>query len=180
MSPCSTTPDTLSDSDSSEEVDDLEVDEASNLSDNHGLSISMASLYSEADVLKRPRGAPDGASDIFSAEGVALSLISKFNEKQLPKASDLEWLVSEEEVPKAAQALLPLPKSWPVNPDEFEVPISTLRGTFEWAPPRPQIIFTIHPPPTYEFVSFLFVFENVVLGVKYCWQSRTTVVLGAA
>lgn len=53
----------------------------------------MASLYSDADILRKPRGAPDGASevvastpsDILSAEGVALSLISKFNEKHLPK-----------------------------------------------------------------------------------------------
>lgn len=47
--------------------------------------MSMASLYSEADVFKSIRGAPDGASDILSAEGVALSLISRFNEKQLPR-----------------------------------------------------------------------------------------------
>lgn len=61
------------------------------------------------------------------------------------RASDLEWLISEEEVP---QALLPLPKSWPVNPDESENEFSTpLRGTTEWAPPRPQIIFTMHPMP---------------------------------
>ncbi|RZC43316.1 run domain Beclin-1 interacting and cysteine-rich containing protein, partial [Asbolus verrucosus] len=146
VSPCSTTPDSLSDCASSDEVDDLEIDDASNLSDNHGLSVSMASLYSEADVLKRPRGAPDGASDIFSAEGVALSLISKFSEKQLPRASDLEWLVSEEDAP---QALLPMPKSWPVSPDDSEISASMLlRGTQEWAPPRPQIIFTIHPPPS--------------------------------
>lgn len=45
----------------------------------------MASLYSEADLFKKPREAPDGASDILSAESVALSLISKFNEKQLPR-----------------------------------------------------------------------------------------------
>lgn len=55
----------------------------------------MASLYSDADILKKPRGAPDGSSeivaavapsDILSAEGVALSLLSKFNEKHLPKS----------------------------------------------------------------------------------------------
>lgn len=47
--------------------------------------MSMASLYSDMDLAKKPRGAPDGASDIMSAEGVAISLISKFSEKQLPK-----------------------------------------------------------------------------------------------
>ncbi|XP_076168023.1 run domain Beclin-1-interacting and cysteine-rich domain-containing protein rubicon isoform X2 [Ptiloglossa arizonensis] len=81
----------------------------------------------------------------MSAEGVALSLISRFSEKQLPRASELQWLVSEEEAP---QSLLPLPKSWPINPDEIENSQSIpLRGTTEWAPPRPQIIFTAHPPP---------------------------------
>lgn len=132
-------------SNSSEEIEDLEIDEACNLVDNRHMSMSMASLYSEADLRKRTRGAPDGASDVLSAEGVALSLISRFNEKHLPRASELEWLISEEEVP---QALLPLPKSWPINPDEGEeIPVTPLRGTTEWAPPRPQIIFTLHPCP---------------------------------
>lgn len=85
VSPLSTSPDSPFDSISSEEVDDLEIDEAATLSEQKGLSMSMASLYSEADLLKRPRGAPDGQSDILSAEGVALSLISRFNEKQLPR-----------------------------------------------------------------------------------------------
>ncbi|KAK9736259.1 putative zinc-RING and/or ribbon [Popillia japonica] len=131
---------------SSDGVDDVEINEASNLSENCGLSMSMASLYSEADLLKRPRGAPDGASDILSAEGVALSLISKFTEKQLPRASELEWLVSEEDAP---QALLPLPKSWPINPDDSQdIPVTPLRGTREWAPPRAQLILTLHSAPS--------------------------------
>ncbi|KAI4464796.1 phox (px) domain-containing protein [Holotrichia oblita] len=131
---------------SSDGVDDIEINEASNLSENCGLSMSMGSLYSEADLLKRPRGAPDGASDILSAEGVALSLISKFTEKQLPRASELEWLVSEEDAP---QALLPLPKSWPVNPDDSQdIPVTPLRGTREWAPPRAQLILTLHSAPS--------------------------------
>jgi run domain Beclin-1 interacting cysteine-rich containing protein len=48
------------------------------------------------------------------------------------------------------QQLLPLPKSWPISPDDAEsgdVNSISLRGTIEWAPPRPQIIFTAHPPP---------------------------------
>lgn len=51
--------------------------------------------------------------------------------------------MSEEDAP---QALLPLPKSWPVSPDE-EDDSTPLRGTREWAPPRAQIIFTPHPLP---------------------------------
>ncbi|KAL1491694.1 hypothetical protein ABEB36_012253 [Hypothenemus hampei] len=153
VSPNSTPADSISYCTSSEEVDDLEIDEANNLKENQGLSISMASLYSDADILKKPRGVPDGSSevattalDILSAEGVALSLISKFNEEHLPKASDLEWLISEEEVP---QALLPLPKSWPVSSDDHEGGSSTpLRGTRDWAPPRPQIVLTLLPSPS--------------------------------
>ncbi|CAH0557588.1 unnamed protein product [Brassicogethes aeneus] len=147
VSPNSTTPDSLSDYSSSDDVDDYEIDQASNLIENSGLSMSMASLYSEADLSKRPRGAPDGASDVLSAEGVALSLISKFSAKQLPRASELEWLVSEQDAP---QALLPMPKSWPISPDDGPQSSSTtpLRGTQEWAPPRPQIIFTKHTAPS--------------------------------
>lgn len=70
---------------SDEDIEDLQMDEASNLTDNLGLSMSMASLYSESELLKSNRGAPDGASDILSAEGVALSLISRFNDKHLPR-----------------------------------------------------------------------------------------------
>lgn len=84
-SPFSSSLDSLINSISSEEVEDMDIDEAATLAEQKGLSMSMASLYSEADLLKRPRGVPDGASDILSAEGVALSLISKFNEKQLPR-----------------------------------------------------------------------------------------------
>lgn len=84
-SPFSTSPDSDSDTLSTDGVDDLEIDEVSNLIEQKGLSMSMASLYSEGDLLKKPRGAPDGQSDVLSAEGVALSLISRFNEKQLPR-----------------------------------------------------------------------------------------------
>lgn len=127
-------------------MEDVDIENASDFSNQKGLSASMASLYSESDyTTKHTRSPPDGASDVLSAEGVALSLISRFNEKQLPRASDLEWLVTEEDAP---QALLPLPKSWPVSPDEVEdVPATPLRGTQEWAPPRPQIILTLHPAP---------------------------------
>lgn len=38
----------------------------------------------------------DNNLDTLSAESVALSLITKFSDKQLPRASDLLWLVSEQ------------------------------------------------------------------------------------
>ncbi|XP_044750682.1 run domain Beclin-1-interacting and cysteine-rich domain-containing protein isoform X2 [Coccinella septempunctata] len=142
-SPPSSSSNTYSET-SSDNIEDIEIDEASNLAETKGLSNSMASLYSEAD-LKKTRGIPDGASDILSAESVAISLISTFKGKRLPKASELQWLVSEEDAP---QALLPMPKGWPVNPDDHLSTSISLRGTDDWAPPRPQIIFTLHPSST--------------------------------
>ncbi|CDQ79936.1 unnamed protein product [Oncorhynchus mykiss] len=49
-----------------------------------------------------------------------------------------------------AQLLLPIPDSLPISPDDGEhADIYKLRirvrGNLEWAPPRPQIIFNIHP-----------------------------------
>ncbi|XP_058811221.1 run domain Beclin-1-interacting and cysteine-rich domain-containing protein isoform X2 [Topomyia yanbarensis] len=80
----------------------------------------------------------------YSAEGVALSLLSKFNEKQLPTACDLLWLVSEQDAP---QQILPIPPDGQiVNPDEQSGLNTIIRGTREWAPPRPQIIFTYTNP----------------------------------
>lgn len=60
----------------------------------------MASLYSGAELSKNnasETGANATHDSYWSAESVALSLISQFSEKQLPRASDLEWLVSEQE-----------------------------------------------------------------------------------
>lgn len=80
----------------------------------------------------------------YSAEGVALSLLSKFNEKQLPTACDLLWLVSEQDAP---QQLLPIPPDGHIaNPDDQNGLNTIIRGTREWAPPRPQIIFTYCSP----------------------------------
>lgn len=153
ISPLSTSPGTPSDSISTDGVEDLELDDSQNISTlkDSGLSVSMASLYSEAELSKtasvscEPGNATQDSN--WSAESVALSLISRFNEKQLPRASDLKWLVSEQEVD---QQLLPLPKSWPVSPDEVDEDMrqaTPLRGNMEWAPPRPQVIFTLHPNP---------------------------------
>ena len=63
----------------------------------------MASLYSEADLSKHPppwTGTEVVTETVLSAEGVALSLLRQFSEKHLPRASDLEWLVSEQDAPQ--------------------------------------------------------------------------------
>lgn len=137
---------------SSESVltDSSELDEPNALkSRSSGMTAVLADYLISEGESRAPRhdtGSTLNESSV-SAEGVALSLISRFSERQLPRASELQWLVSEKDAP---QRLLPLPKSWPVSPDEAEIENATtvsLRGTTEWAPPRPQIIFTAHVPP---------------------------------
>lgn len=146
VSPLSTSPESSSDSVS---TDSSELNERNSLKfRNGGTSWSNTDLSSDAES-RLTRHATDSTlnDSSVSAEGVALSLISRFSEKQLPRASELQWLVSEKDAP---QRLLPMPKSWPVSPDEAEIEDATtvsLRGTTEWAPPRPQIIFTPHAPP---------------------------------
>ncbi|XP_018618225.2 run domain Beclin-1-interacting and cysteine-rich domain-containing protein-like isoform X2 [Scleropages formosus] len=83
-----------------------------------------------------------------SAESVAMGLLRQFEGLQLPAASELDWLVPEDEAP---QKLLPIPDSLPISPDDGEhADIYTLRirvrGNLEWAPPRPQIVFNVHSP----------------------------------
>ncbi|KAK3925173.1 Run domain Beclin-1-interacting and cysteine-rich domain-containing protein [Frankliniella fusca] len=154
VSPLSTPPGTPSDSMSTDGVEDMELDDSQSMSvlKDSGLSVSMASLYSEAELSKNTISEEHVSAtqdSNWSAESVALSLISQFSEKQLPRASDLKWLVSEQETD---QQLLPLPNSWPVSPDDvvdedMRQAATPLRGNMEWAPPRPQLIFTVHPNP---------------------------------
>ncbi|KAL3979006.1 run domain Beclin-1-interacting and cysteine-rich domain-containing protein isoform X1 [Oreochromis aureus] len=155
----------LSDSGSAEEVEECELRDGCEgqsllaMSQN-GLSLSLASLFSDADI--KPSVSSSGrsflSSDSFStpsflqsnsAESVAMGLLRQFEGMQLPAASELDWLVPEQDAP---QKLLPIPDSLPISPDDGEhADIYKLRirvrGNLEWAPPRPQIIFNIHPAP---------------------------------
>ncbi|XP_055389716.1 run domain Beclin-1-interacting and cysteine-rich domain-containing protein isoform X2 [Condylostylus longicornis] len=84
--------------------------------------------------------------DSRSAENVGLSLISKFNDTDLPRVAELKWLVSEEICTRynVPQDLLPIPDvNISENPDDHVVH-QIQRGTRDWAPPRKQIIFTDH------------------------------------
>ncbi|KAM5164926.1 run domain Beclin-1-interacting and cysteine-rich domain-containing protein isoform 2-T2 [Mantella aurantiaca] len=153
----------LSDSGSVGEADQYEIKDGN---DGHnlivvyrsGLSFSMASLFSDADIKKttsfQPMQNSESISHSFlhsnSAEAVAMGLLKQFEGMQLPAASELEWLVPEHDAP---QKLLPIPDSMPISPDDGEhADIYKLRirvrGNLEWAPPRPQIIFNIHTAPT--------------------------------
>ncbi|KAF6385441.1 rubicon autophagy regulator [Rhinolophus ferrumequinum] len=130
----------FSDSGSADEVDEFEIQDAdirrSTSSNNKSLissqSFSHCFLHST------------------SAEAVAMGLLKQFEGMQLPAASELEWLVPEHDAP---QKLLPIPDSLPISPDDgqhadiYKLRIR-VRGNLEWAPPRPQIIFNVHPAPT--------------------------------
>ncbi|XP_032924960.1 run domain Beclin-1-interacting and cysteine-rich domain-containing protein isoform X6 [Catharus ustulatus] len=151
----------LSDSGSAEDVEEYEIrdgNDGSNLiqMSKNGLSVSMASLFSDADIKRNPDSSrksflsSDSISHSFlnsnSAEAVAMGLLKQFEGMQLPAASELEWLVPEHDAP---QKLLPIPDSLPISPDDGEhADIYKLRirvrGNLEWAPPRPQIIFNVH------------------------------------
>ncbi|MBN3272528.1 RUBIC protein, partial [Polyodon spathula] len=154
-----------SDSGSIDEVEQCELKDGNDgsnliLMSKSGLSLSMASLFSDADI-KRSLTCCSGKSLLnsesishsflqsSSAESVAMGLLRQFEGMQLPAASELDWLVPEHEAP---QKLLPIPNSLPISPDDGEhADIYRLRirvrGNLEWAPPRPQIIFNIHPAP---------------------------------
>ncbi|XP_055073928.2 run domain Beclin-1-interacting and cysteine-rich domain-containing protein isoform X1 [Misgurnus anguillicaudatus] len=156
-----------SDSGSDREVEDIELRDGSEgqsllaVSQN-GLSLSLASLFSDADIKRSATSSSRSflSSDSISpsmpsmlqsnsAESVAMGLLRQFEGMQLPAASELDWLVPEQDAP---QKLLPIPDSLPISPDDGEhADIYKLRirvrGNLEWAPPRPQIIFNIHPTP---------------------------------
>ncbi|XP_047442164.1 run domain Beclin-1-interacting and cysteine-rich domain-containing protein isoform X3 [Mugil cephalus] len=154
----------LSGSGSAEEVEECELRDGCEgqsllVVSQNGLSLSLASLFSDADIkhsvssCSRSFLSSESISPSFlqsnSAESVAMGLLRQFEGMQLPAASELDWLVPEHDAP---QKLLPMPNSLPISPDDGEhADIYKLRirvrGNLEWAPPRPQIIFNIHPAP---------------------------------
>ncbi|XP_030792548.1 run domain Beclin-1-interacting and cysteine-rich domain-containing protein isoform X3 [Rhinopithecus roxellana] len=130
----------LSDSGSADEVDEFEIQDADIRRNTASSSRSFVSSQSFSH----------GFLHSTSAEAVAMGLLKQFEGMQLPAASELEWLVPEHDAP---QKLLPIPDSLPISPDDgqhadiYKLRIR-VRGNLEWAPPRPQIIFNVHPAPT--------------------------------
>ncbi|XP_041646775.1 run domain Beclin-1-interacting and cysteine-rich domain-containing protein isoform X2 [Cheilinus undulatus] len=134
----------LSDSGSAEEVEECELRDADI---KRSISSSGRSFLSSESI------SPSFLQS-NSAESVAMGLLRQFEGMQLPAASELDWLVPEHDAP---QKLLPIPDSLPISPDDGEhADIYKLRirvrGNLEWAPPRPQIIFNIHPAPKRKIV----------------------------
>ncbi|XP_063746751.1 run domain Beclin-1-interacting and cysteine-rich domain-containing protein isoform X2 [Eleginops maclovinus] len=134
----------LSDSGSAEEVEECELQDADI---KRSMSSSNRSFLSSESITP-------AFLQSNSAESVAMGLLRQFEGMQLPAASELDWLVPEHDAP---QKLLPIPDSLPISPDDGEhADIYKLRirvrGNLEWAPPRPQIIFNIHPAPKRKIV----------------------------
>ncbi|KAI3368693.1 hypothetical protein L3Q82_025687 [Scortum barcoo] len=189
----------LSDSGSAEEVEECELRDGCEgqsllaVSQN-GLSLSLASLFSDADI-KRSVGSSnksflssDSISPSFlqsnSAESVAMGLLRQFEGMQLPAASELDWLVPEHDAP---QKLLPIPDSLPISPDDGEhADIYKLRirvrGNLEWAPPRPQRSSSTFTPPLSEiYITYTFSLplrRKIVVAkqnyrlLRWLWHSR--------
>ncbi|MBZ3874831.1 Run domain Beclin-1 interacting and cysteine-rich containing protein, partial [Sciurus carolinensis] len=130
----------FSDSGSADEVDEFEIQDADIRKNTASNSKSFISSQSFSHCFLHST----------SAEAVAMGLLKQFEGMQLPAASELEWLVPEHDAP---QKLLPIPDSLPISPDDgqhadiYKLRIR-VRGNLEWAPPRPQIIFNVHPAPT--------------------------------
>lgn len=125
-------------------VGSLEDDSESSLSNDEG---DKATSSSSEDINENiPQMEWNIADDPHSAESIAMMLMSKFKNQKLPNPNSLMWLVNESQTP---QQLLPFPDSFsfPVNPDEPFHVNSFIRGSKDWAPPRQQIIFTIHQTP---------------------------------
>lgn len=119
-------------------IGSVEDDTSSSLS-----SDEIEKHKSDSDDVNVPQMEWNTQMDINSPESIAISLMSKFRNQKLPSASNLLWMVSESQAP---QTLLPIPDSFPINPDE-NLNFNAIRGHQFWAPPRQQIIFTVHPPP---------------------------------
>lgn len=126
-------------------IGSIEEDSESSLSDETS-SKRTTSTSSDDYNENTPQMEWNIADDPFSAESIAMMLISKFKHQRLPNPSSLLWLVNESQAP---QQLLPFPDafSFPINPDEPFHLNTFIRGSKDWAPPRQQIIFTVHPPP---------------------------------
>jgi len=132
---------------------------SNSLDNRHGLCLSLNQSPPTDPSGNQLQVDPATCESMVSAENVALSLLGHFSQLCLPHESDMEWLVSENDAP---QHLLPMPQSWPVNPDDpfmqlkeneiDDAQISSLRGNAEWAPPRPQIVFAVYSSPNLKVV----------------------------
>ncbi|CAH1733236.1 unnamed protein product [Aphis gossypii] len=175
---CSTT----SSMSTTDDMDEFELDDDSICSSSM-FSVCSSSAGSSS-YLNADRMRSASVCSTVTAESVARSLIRQISQKNnWPVDVNVQWLISENDVP---QRILPLPSSWPVNPhestDERSEASSRLRGTSDWAPPRPQIIFTSHPSPIRKNIMELQGYRcagcSMKVAVKYASKFRYCFYLG--
>lgn len=75
-----------------------------------------------------------------SAEAIGLSLLAKFSDRQLPKATEIDWMVFDNQGIGASS--VGRRSHGEGSGPESSLGSSFCRGTKDWAPPRAQIIFT--------------------------------------
>lgn len=136
MSLSSMSSETTSDSELSHVSNNSVSSNNSNVGDLKYLQIFSVSSHSINDHAAYAEWS-EASFEAHSAEGIALSLISKFKDKQLPSASDILTDVSTFETANNLQYLN----------ERGMRSVTCTRGTADWAPPRAQIIFTRHPTP---------------------------------
>ncbi|XP_065840480.1 run domain Beclin-1-interacting and cysteine-rich domain-containing protein-like [Oscarella lobularis] len=112
-------------------------------------SSSMASLFNVSDFqsVSRTRAnsvASQRLAGKNSAEAVGQSMLDLFSDKELPPHSEMQHLILARD-----NYFRQVTSSYntTVVDDESQVwgEASRVRGTSDWAPPRPQIIFFVHP-----------------------------------
>nr|XP_015216868.1 PREDICTED: run domain Beclin-1 interacting and cysteine-rich containing protein [Lepisosteus oculatus] len=114
-------------------------------SSQDSLHLSDSGSAEEVEECELRDGSEGGSLLAVSRSGLSLSLASLFSGTCYCPCP----CTAEHDAP---QKLLPIPDSLPISPDDGEhADIYKLRirvrGNLEWAPPRPQIIFNIHPAP---------------------------------
>lgn len=101
-------------------------------------SIDISSSWSPRNGSQSPPQPPPPDN---SAEAVAVRLLNKFDDHTLPSAIELDWLVRFEETGRLDSLAMPSGSviASPMRP--------RLRGNFDWAPPRPQVIYHVQTKP---------------------------------
>lgn len=131
-------------------VGSIEDDSESSLSNDETSTDKRTNSTSSDDLNNEntPQMEWNVAEDPHSAESIARILMTKFKNQLLPNPSSMLWMVNESQAP---QQLLPFPDAFShhiiCNPDEPFHLNTFIRGSKDWAPPRHQVIFTVHPAP---------------------------------
>lgn len=162
-----------------ESTESLLLSDGSVTADCDLMSVSTSNLSAVV-----PGVAAEWPRDSNSAEEVALNLLSKFRDGSLPKASDIYWIrhcggISPGSSGRGSFGDPRAGDSWSTS--------AFYRGTSDWAPPRPQIIFTQKGfCKKWVVLSLTFGSSRLhspffpISAAKKCFKTRTTVAVAVA